>query len=135
MPTIRSTTLEKCDISKYRFRELIYFCLQYNEWKQKLKENCDTLHSANLTAAVVPGANSDATQSLAVRRAEWSRKCELVENTAKEVDPVLAKYILKAVTTEGISYNYLSCVMGIPCGKELYYKSRRKFYYLLSKKI
>ena len=135
MSNIRDITSEEYNISKYRFRELVYFCLQYNEWKQKLKEDNSTLYGANLGNIVSPNIKSDAVQKLAVCRAEWSRKCQLVEDTAQEASPVLAKYILKAVTEEGITYNYLSCVMHIPCEKGLYYKSRRKFFYLLSKKM
>lgn len=135
MPNVRNTSLKKYGISPNRFRELYYFCLQYNEWKDELTYKCDTVKSVKITD--MPGAHqtSDDTELLATRRAELSRKCELIEQTAIEAGADLYQYIIKAVTNEGITYNYLSAVMDIPCGKDMYYDRRRKFYWLLSKKI
>lgn len=47
-------------------------------------------------------------------------------------DPTLADYILKAVT-EGYSYTYLKTMLGIPCGRSMYFDRYRKFFWLLSK--
>lgn len=47
-------------------------------------------------------------------------------------DPSLADYILKAVT-EGYSYTYLKTMLGIPCGRSMYFDRYRKFFWLLSK--
>lgn len=33
----------KYGISKHRFKELYYWCLQYNEWKDELKYKTDTV--------------------------------------------------------------------------------------------
>lgn len=115
--------------------ELYHYCLQYNEWKDELKYKCDTVHSIEITDMPINHNNVDATQKLAIRRAELSRKCEIIEQTAVETDSEIYQYILKAVTNEGITYNYLSTVMNIPCGKDMYYDRRRKFYWLLSQKI
>ncbi|MDY4080120.1 MAG: hypothetical protein SOY97_00665, partial [Candidatus Metalachnospira sp.] len=68
-------------------------------------------------------------------RAELNRKCELVEQTAIEAAPEFYNYLLKAVTNEGITFNYLKSVMDIPCGRDMYYDRRRKFYWLMSKKL
>ena len=115
--------------------ELYHYCLQYNEWQDELKYKCDTVRSIEITDMPTVHNNSDATQNLAMRRAELSNKCKLIEDTAKEADEELCQYILKAVTNEGITYNYLRMVCNIPCGKNMYYSVRKKFYYLLSKKI
>jgi hypothetical protein len=110
--------------------------LQYNEWQDELKYKCDNVKSIEITdMPIAHGGNSDATQRLAMRRAELSEKCKLIEDTAMEADPDIYKYIMKAVTNEGITYNYLSTIMNIPCGKDMYYDRRRKFYWLLSQKI
>ena len=135
MPNIRSTSLKKYNISPHRFMELYHYCLQYNEWQDELKYKCDTIMSVEITDMPITHGNSDVTQNLAMRRAKLSRKCELIEQTAIEADPDLYQYILKAVTNEGITYNYLSMIMNIPCGKDMYYDRRRKFYWLLSQKI
>ena len=135
MPDVRSTSLKKFNISSHRFMELYHFCLQYNEWKDELQYKCDTVHSIEITDMPAAHGKSDATQNLAMRRAELSRKCELIESTAKEAAPDIHEYILKAVTNEGITYKYLLNVMNIPCGKDMYYNRRRKFYWLLSQKV
>ena len=45
------------------------------------------------------------------------------------------QYLLKAVTEENVTFKYLKTVMNIPCEKDMFYDRRRKFYFLLSKKI
>lgn len=134
MPNVRSTSLKKYDISSHRFMELYHFCLQYNEWKQELRACNDTLHSAEITGMPKGSGHSDATAKLAMRRVELTRKCELIEQTAKEAEPDIAEYIMKAVTNEGITFNYLHQMMNIPCGKDYYYERRKRFYWLLSQK-
>jgi hypothetical protein len=74
---------------------------------------------------------SDLTAKYATLRAQYAEKIALVEDTALEADPVLYKYILKAVT-EGLSYPYLKTNMNIPCGKDMYYDRYRRFFWLLS---
>lgn len=136
LPNVRDTSLKKYGISPHRFKELYHFCLQYHEWKDELKYKCDTVKSIEITdMPVAHGGSSDQTQSLAIRRTELSNKVKLIEDTAMEADAEIYKYIIKAVTNEGITYNYLSTVMNIPCGKDMYYDRRRKFYWLLSQKI
>ena len=44
MPLGKTRALNtKYGISKHRFRELYYWCLQYNEWKDELKYKTDTV--------------------------------------------------------------------------------------------
>lgn len=135
MTNVRNTSLKKYNISPHRFMELYHYCLQYNEWKDELKYKCDTVRGIEITDMPITHSNSDVTQNLAIRRAELRNKCELIEMTAVEADAELYQYILKAVTNEGITYNYLKMVCNIPCGKDMYYDRRRKFYWLLSQKI
>ena len=81
------------------------------------------------------GGTGNATEDLAIRRAMLSKNCELVEQTCIEADEGIYQWILKAVTNEGIGYTYLKERMDIPCSRNTYYERRRKFYWLLSKKI
>jgi len=92
-------------ISKHRGYELKHFCLQYPEWKRQFNDTADIF---------------------------FKTRIEMVNNTAKETDPVLSAYILKGIT-ENRSYDYLRNMMNIPCGKDYYYKLYRKFYYILDK--
>lgn len=77
---------------------------------------------------------SDATQQLAIRRAQLAKNCEMVEQTAMDADPEIYQYLIKAVTDENVTYRYLEMVMGIPCGRKMYYDRRRKFYWLLDQR-
>lgn len=132
---VRPLNEEKYKISKHRFAEIYHFCLQYNEWKDELKYKTDTVASPIITDMPTSHSDDSAVEILAIRRDQLEKKCNIIENTARETDPSIYQYILKAVTNEHVSYNYLRTVMGIPCGKNYYYDKRRKFYYLLSQKI
>lgn len=133
---IRPISQKKYEISKHRFYELYHLCLQYQEWKDELKYNLTTQGSS--PADGMPKGNKvrfDQMEKMAIKRAELEHKCRMIEEAAEEADPVLKDYILKAVTNEGISYNYLEQKMNIPCGKTMFYDRRRKFFWILSKKI
>ena len=132
---VRPINEKKYDISKHRFLELYHFCMQYSEWKDELKYKKDTVRSIEVTDMLTSHGNGDATANLAVRRAELQRKCELIEQTAIEADPDIYQYIIKGVTTEYGTYRYLREIAGMPCGKNMYYDRRRKFFFLLSKKM
>lgn len=135
MPNIRPINYKRYQISRHRFFELYHYCLQYNEWRDELRYNTDTV-GAIANDGMPHGSNvSDATGRLGVHRAHLLRRCELIEQTAIEADGDIYPYILKAVTNERITFQYLRTVMSIPCGKDMYYDRRRKFYWLLSQKI
>ena len=119
-------------ICKHRHYELKHFCLQYPYWKKKYK----SLDESNITITkyeTFPSSNAlaDITAARAIKKAQIKEKIELIERTAKEADPDIYQYILKAVT-EGLSYTYLSTAMDIPCGRDMYYNRYRKFFWLLS---
>lgn len=132
---VRPINEKKYNISKHRFSELYHFCLQYPEWKDELKYKTDNVNSIEITDMPSSHNKESSVEKLAIRRAQLEEKCKLIEQTAFEADNQLHQYILKAVTCEHISYNYLRMVMNIPCGKKMWYDRRRKFYYLLSQKI
>lgn len=133
MGRVRPTN-KQYNISAHRFYELYHFCLQYNEWRDELKYKTDTVGSPEITDMPIASGNGDNTQQLAMRRIMLAENCKLIERTAKEADSEIYPYILKAVTNEGVSYNYLKMCMDIPCGKDMYYDRRRRFYWLLSQK-
>lgn len=118
-------------IDKHRHYELKHFCLQYPCWKNLYS----TLEESSVPLSLIdrfPSSNlpSDPTAKRAIMKAYLSERIELIDNIAKEADPYLYPYILKAVT-EGLSYTYLSTKLGIPCGKDMYYDRYRKFFWLL----
>ncbi|MCH1972612.1 hypothetical protein MCI89_09695 [Muricomes sp. OA1] len=135
MPNKRPLNENKYNISKHRFLELYHFCMQYNEWRNELKYNKDTVRSIGISDMPTSRNGGDATADLAMRRAELRRKCELIEQTAIEADPEIYEYIIKGVSNDWATYPYMQTVMKIPCSRNTYYNRRRKFFWLLSKKI
>jgi hypothetical protein len=123
------------EISKHRFYELYHYCLQYKEWKDELKYSTDTVKSPQITDMPFGSTVGDPTGNLGMRRARLSEQCKVIEETSREADEEIWEYLLKGVTDENASYTYLRQIMNIPCGKNYYYEKRRKFYYLLSRKM
>lgn len=135
MPKVKPLSENKYEINKHRFYELYHFCMQYNDWKTELKNINSTVKSPRLSGGGTSHGGEDQTLKLANRRMLLQEKCEAIEQSAIEADADLYPYILIGVTNEYATYKYLKTVEHIPCGKDMYYDRRRKFYYLLSKKI
>lgn len=135
MPNVRPINEKKYDISKRRFMELYYHCLQYNEWLDELKYKTDTVKSMQITDMPSGHGTSDATCNLATRRLELRKKCEAIEQTAIEASAELYQYIIKAVTNEGITYTYLTMKMDLDISHNTWYKARRRFYWLLDRRM
>lgn len=136
MANVRTLNKNKYNISNYRFRELYYFCLQYDEWKKALQDKRNPLKAVQYSGVNVSGSlPSDQTMKHAIDCAELSNKCAIIEAAAQEADPELYQYILYAVTHEGISFNFLKMQKSIPCERDRYYNSRRKFYFILDYKL
>ena len=122
----------KYHIDKHRHYELKHFCLQYPRWK-KAYAAFDDSSMALSTIESFPTSNlpGDPTAKRAVMKTYYQERIKLIEDTAKETDRYLYKYILKAVTEE-LSYTYLKSRLEIPCGRDMYYDRYRKFFWLLS---
>lgn len=119
-------------IDKHRHYELKHFCLQYPIWKRTYAALLDlSIASSYMTGMPSGGGLSDTTAKSAIRRTFYADKIKLVEETAKEADPYLYEYILKAVT-EGLSYTYLRTILEMPCGRDMFYDRYRRFFWLLS---
>lgn len=130
---VRPLNEKKYNINKYRFKELYYFCLQYNDWVKEIREN-------RMLASAEQGEGRGnkvgrPTENAGIRNADLAQRVELIEQTAIEAAPDIYQYILLAVTNADYSFNYLKMMKGLPCEKDKFYDRRRKFYYLLSKKI
>lgn len=135
MPNVRPLNTKKYNISKHRFLELYHLCMQYQEWKEELKSNVSTVKSIQITDMPTSHNKQNPTAKLAERRVMLKRKCDMIEKTAIETDADLYEWILEGVTRDYATYRYLKMSKGMPCGKDMYYDRRRKFYFLLSEKI
>jgi len=135
MPNVRPLNEKKYEISKHRFLEVYHHCLQYPEWQKELKYETDTVKSIKYGTVGKARKPGSVTENLAIRREKIREKCKLIEKTALEAAPGIYLELLEGVTTEYASYRFLHDVRKIPCGKDMYYECRRKFYWLMSKKI
>lgn len=124
-------------IEKFRFYELKYYCYQYPEWKREYLEIESSIKRAASFTRVsnIPAYDiSDRVGDIACRLASLAIRIERIERICKETDKSLWHYLLLGVT-EGRSYTYLSTVLEMPCGKDMYYDRFRKFYWLLSNEL
>ncbi len=136
MGKVRGIQTGDYKLRKYEFLHVYYYCLRYNEWRDELAYKTDTVKSIEISDAPRGSGNEgNATEDLAIRRAMLSKNCEVLEQTAIEADADLYQYIIKAATNEHITYDYLKLIMDIPCSRNTWYQRRRKFYWLMSKKI
>lgn len=121
-------------IHKHRMYELVHFCLQYPEWK-KICNGIDELYFQNFNLDKIKcntNVYSDPTAELAIRKLRYYENMRLVEDIAIRTDESLSNYILLAVT-EDLRYETIKSRLDIPCGRDMFYDRRRKFFWLLDK--
>lgn len=103
-------------ISEAESRLTYAYALMYNEWKNE------------------KDSGQSATESAALRREDLARKMEVIDQTLIETDPDMYQWLKYAVVNRGVSYDVM-LAKGMPCSDKVFYERRRKFYYLLSKRI
>ena len=133
MPNKRDIKLDEYKISKFAYRELSNFCLQYPEKIKSLKDLRDPLKAQQYSDMPHGSGVGDPTMEAAIRAAQLSKDTELIEQTALETDAGIYQYIILAVTEQGVNYEILKALKGIPCGKNYFYTRRRYFFYQLAK--
>lgn len=121
-------------VERHRYYELKHFCLQWKTWQRYL--NNFEIRYPHLNADGVLGIRNPSdinpTAEEAERRERYKELCRMVQKATVDADDTIAKYILTAVTN-GLSYDTLRVSYNIPCGREHYYNSYRKFFWLLDK--
>lgn len=119
-------------ISKARYYELKYFCLQYPRWKKAYSELIEYgVAVSNISNEFRNNEISDPTAKIAIMKLYCMDRIEMIEKTALATDKYLFNYIILGVT-EGRSYTYLKTKLGIPCSRDTYYDRYRRFFWLLS---
>ncbi len=120
-------------IERERYYELKHFCRQYPIWKKAyLALDGLSRRPGDLELFSKPGQTSDPTVRCVEAREAYSKKMEMVEQCAREADPQLFKYIMSYVT-RGDCYSVLKMRDHIPCSKDVFYDTARKFFWLLNK--
>ena len=127
----RLSKKSKYYISPNRYKELVYFCQQYPEWKEEIKE-------IGIRSRKFPGLKnrnyfSDSTANQAIFLSTLTKKIKLVEETVAEADPDISEFLLIAVTQD-YTYDTLRTIKNVPCSRTYFYDRRRKFFWLLDNK-
>lgn len=119
-------------IPKERYLELKHFCLQYPYWQQRRCDLAFDPYSSKMEETGVKAKHFDMmTWSSYIR---YTEHMVLVEATARETDPAIGTYILESVVT-GKSYESVNALHAIPCCRNIFYALRRKFFWILDKKL
>ena len=125
--------------SKYYVPEAVHktvvnFCRQYPLWESELNITADSSRAIDYGKEHVQSSNQyDPTSKLGMRRAMISKKKQLIDSLAREIAGDLDQWLIMGVGN-GLTFFQLQD-RGIPCGKDMYYNMRQKFYYELSKRI
>jgi len=128
------TENSKYYVEKELYLTTVHFCKQYPAWLAELSIQPDTSKAiAYDRDRVQTSPNGDTITDIAMRRAELARKAKLVEDVAEEVASDLHKWLILGVCYGVPFFQLLD--QGMPCGKDLYYSMRRKFYYRMSQRI
>ena len=119
MPKIRAELSRKNKywISKHRFYQLYYFCLQWPEKLDRLQE---------LEEDFSPSADGE--------RKQIGVYMSILTSSAEEASPLYAKAILRKVTSEGTTFHQLKNEMNLSCTSGQFGSLIHRFYWLLSQK-
>lgn len=124
----RDMKLSDYHISRARYNELKYFCMQYSEKKHELMSNYG-LHAVINDGQPKGNIPGNMTEQQALQNIKLKKEIDLIEQTVKEANEEISDWLLKNVT-EGIAYEY----MDAPISRTKFYDARRYFFYLLSRK-
>lgn len=129
MPNHRDLS-KKYDISKARYRELRYFCLQYPEKKRRANDTYQLSAAASSGAPSSPNP-SNPTERQAESQQKAKQDVDLIEKCVRIAcagSPGLYNALLTSVVTE-TKYEY----MPVPCGRRQFYEKRREFFCILDR--
>lgn len=124
----RDMKLSDYNISRAKYNELKYFCMQYGEKKQKI-QNAYGLKAVENDGMPRGNQTGNPVAQEAIRNVMLQNEVTLIEETAREAAPTIYQWLLKNVT-EGIPYEWLD----VPSGRRQFYEDRRYFFYLLAQK-
>lgn len=124
----RDMKLSDYNISRAKYNELKYFCMQYEEKKKKIHSSygLDAVVNDGMPKGNLPG---NSVERVAIQNAILQADVELIEKTALAADTEIYQWLMKNVT-EGVPYEWLD----VPVGRRQFYEARRYFFYLLSQK-
>ncbi|MBE5830823.1 MAG: hypothetical protein II833_06245 [Pseudobutyrivibrio sp.] len=111
----------------------IHWCLRYPRWKGEASFEADIRKAITYDKDKIQTSTATSpTEEIAIKRADSSLKAKLLEDTIKEVDESLYKYLLLAVAY-GFTYYQLKD-KNMPCCRNYFYECRQHIYYLISQR-
>ena len=124
----RDMKLSDYNISRAKYNELKYFCMQYEENKRELHKGygLNAIVNDGLPKGNLPG---NPVEGQAIRNAVLQADVDLIEHTAMEAGADVYQWLIKNVT-EGVPYEWLN----VPSGRRQFYETRRYFFFLLAQK-
>lgn len=121
-------------LPKESFLTAVHYCKQYPLWVAEIETIAGTVKGISYDKPRVQASSDyDPTEEAAIRLSDVSKKKDLLDQIAVEIGGNLAEWIVYGVCYD-VPYYKLQ-MKGIPCGKDLYYLLRRRFYYEVSKRI
>ena len=84
-------------LNRFKYRELNYFCYQYNSWKAQIRDIEGSLGVSGVNYDGMPHAhnNESPVENVAIRLALLSSKVDIVEKAARLTDAELASALLR----------------------------------------
>lgn len=124
-------------LPKHTYLACIHYALQYRDWKASLEADRDTRGAIRYDKDKIQTSNdSDSTSETAMRMIEIQRKLDLIDDTiGKACDGSNLDNWVRLGVCYGFTVYQLINEQEMPCGKDMYYGIRQRFYYELSKKI
>ena len=123
-------------LPKHTYLTCIHYALQYRDWKAELDANRDTRGAIRYDKDKVQTSNDyDSTSETAMRMVEIEKKCRIIDEC---IHTACDASNLDSFVRLGVCYGFTVYQLldkGMPCGKNMYYSIRQRFYYELSKKI
>ena len=123
-------------LPKHTYLTCIHYALQYRDWKARLDADRDTRGAIRYDKDRIQTSNDfDSTSETAIAMIDISKKVDMID---KIIEGVCVEKIMENYLRLGVCYGFAMFQLldaGMPCGKDLYYKTRQKFYYELSKRI
>ncbi len=133
MARTRDLDLREYHISKGLYRELLWYCMQYPEKKERIR-SCYDIQRSRLPETPRGGCVSDATFRAVETAIRLKRDVELIEKTAKKIWPYQDKLFLKTLTREDMSY-WKARAEGLSMNEKEYHKRRKGFYVELARQM
>lgn len=118
-------------ISRHAFLTVYHHCMMYPDW---VREYTEMVGLRGVKQDSGGGGIGDPTASQAMRLKDLSDRIELIRQTAFDAEPLLYPYLLDGVTDDEMTFDRLKA-KGMPCERDMYYDRRRRFYWMMSRKL